>query len=146
MTRRRTWIVVGIAAFLLVDVALAAWALSTTRANGDPSNPGPIPTFTNMPTARPTPTATPTPIQPAAQAAPRLFAAVSATEAYRASPGSCTGPAAVLEKTTDAGATWAPQPTARYNFRTLLALSEATDTNLSAVAGANANCAISAYA
>ncbi|TAM70033.1 MAG: hypothetical protein EPN48_06505 [Microbacteriaceae bacterium] len=145
MIGRRTWSVLGVSAFLLVDIALATWAMSTTRAT-TPETPGPIPTFASVPSSRPTPTETSTPIPLTAQAAPRLFAAVSATEAYRATRGTCTGPAAVLEKTTDAGATWVPLPTTRYNLHTLLALSGATDTHLAAVAGLKANCAVGAYA
>lgn len=143
------WALIAIAAFLLVDVALVAWALTTTRASA-PSTPGPIPTFTNRPA---TPTATPTPAPtspptPAVAAAPRLLAVVSATEAYRATPGACTGGDAantVFEKSTDAGATWQAFATGQYNFHTMLALSDATDTRVSAVVGAGANCAIGAY-
>lgn len=146
--RRRLWLIIGITAFLLVDIALVVWAVSTTRAT-DPAAAGPIPTFTNAPSNRPTPTVTPTPAPapaPTAVAAPRILAVVNATEAYRATRGVCTGGDAVVEKSTDAGATWATLPTTRYNFHTIMSLTDASDTHVAAVAGANANCAIGAYA
>jgi photosystem II stability/assembly factor-like uncharacterized protein len=76
------------------------------------------------------------------QAAPRVLAAVSATEAYRATPGACSGGDTVIEKTTDAGATWTAEPIARYNFHTVLALADAADSRVSAVVGAGANCTV----
>lgn len=138
------WAIIGIAAFLLIDVALVAWALTATHPDVS-AKPGPIPTFTNRPA---TPTATPTPTPPPApttQAAPRLLIAVSATEAYRATPGACTGADTVFEKSTDAGATWQASNTGQYKFHTMLTLSGASDTQISAVVGAGTNCAIGAY-
>jgi hypothetical protein len=138
------WAIIGIAAFLLIDVALVAWALTSTHPKVS-ATPGPIPTFTNRPA---TPTATPTPTPPpapTAQAAPRLLIAVSATVAYRATPGACTGGDTVFEKSTDAGASWQASDTGQYKFHTMLALSDASDTRVSAVVGAGTDCKIGAY-
>jgi len=74
-----------------------------------------------------------------------LLLAVSATEAYRATPGACTGGDTVFEKSTDAGATWQASNTGQYNFHTMLSISGATDTQVSAVVGTGGNCAIGAY-
>ena len=147
ITARRLWAIIGICAFVLADIALVVWALYATH-HAAPSKLGPIPTFTNYPS---TPTGTPTPVPtatPAASqvtAAPRFLAAVSATEAYRATPGSCTGAGTVIEKTTDAGATWQPLNTTTYDFHTLMALYGATDSQLSAVTGTGDGCTTSAF-
>jgi hypothetical protein len=143
------WAIIAIAAFLLIDVALVAWALSASHPDVN-AKPGPIPTFTNRPA---TPTVSPTPTPPPAPsvvAAPRLLIAVSATEAYRATPGACaagnnTAADTVFEKSTDAGATWQASNLGQYKFHTMLTLSGASDTQISAVVGAGANCAIGAY-
>jgi len=142
-SRRRTWAIIGIAAFLLVDVALVGWAVSASHPDVE-AKPGPIPTFTNRPD---TPAASATPTTPATPtvAAPRLLVAVSATEAYRATRGACTGGDTVFEKTTDGGATWQASKTGRYAFHTMLTLSGATDTHVSAVVGAGSSCAIGSY-
>lgn len=134
---RRAGVVVGAILFLLVDLALVAMAVGATqpRMNG---TAGPIPTFTNgaastpIPTPSPTATATdPNPPPPppssapieAPAAAPRFLSAVSATVAWRATPGSCTGADAVIEHTADGGATWSAADTSTIGVRTVLYLS-----------------------
>ena len=135
--------VIGLCVFLVVDVVLVAWALTATQPKGT-AKPGPIPTFTNYPQ---TPGATPTPTaaETAVTAAPRVLIAVSATEAYRATPGSCTGTATTIEKSTDAGVTWSTLDTSQYDFRTTLALYDASDSQLSSVTGTGTACTVDTY-
>lgn len=145
LARRHLWAIIGICAFLVFDALLVAWALTATHPSS-PGKAGPIPTFTNYPqTFTPTPTSTDAPASASMTAAPRVLVAVSATEAYRATPGACTGGDTVIEKSTDAGATWNALDTSGYGFHTTLALYDATDTRLSAVEGAGASCAPSTY-
>lgn len=127
---RRIWAVAGIAVFLLVDAALVAGALASNR----PQTVGeahPIPTFSSTlsPTPTPTPVSTPTPTPPASAEspaavapAPRVLVAVSGTDAWRSSGGSCTGADAVVEHSTDGGVTWTAASTSRYSVHTVFAM------------------------
>ncbi|MDY7526486.1 MULTISPECIES: hypothetical protein [unclassified Cryobacterium] len=115
-SRRRVWVYVGVAAFILFDILLILWAINSTRATASGSAPRPIPTYTTAPAtpvATPTATPRPTPTAGADSAgivpvpATRILSAVSATTAWRASTGACPATAATPELTTDSGATWA---------------------------------------
>jgi len=103
---KRPLVLAGLAAFLIVDVALVGYALSGANHGVDEASATSAPSAS---AAEETSTATPTPeIEEAALTAPtRFMSAVDATVAYRASSGTC--PAAtppVIQKTTDAGSTW----------------------------------------
>lgn len=147
MTRtRRVVIVALIAAFLAVDVVLIAMA--ATAAGVKPHGMlAPIPTFSSAPSATPKPTRTPIPsTTPAATttssavAAPRFLVAVSASTAWRATPGSCTGAPAVVEETTNGGATWVPSDLSKISARTILFLSGGAS-SATIVSGATSSCA-----
>ncbi|ROS54731.1 hypothetical protein [Frigoribacterium sp. PhB24] len=110
---RRRLAIVGISAFVLVDLGLVALALtrepSGLAADAQPAaSPAPVPVET---TAEPEPTETPTAV---AEAVPptRLLSAVDADTAWRAEAGTCTpgtpGTTPTLELTTSAGDAWAP--------------------------------------
>jgi hypothetical protein len=142
---RRAWVVVGVILLLLVDLVLVALAVGATqpRMNG---TAGPIPTFANGAASTPSPTATatdPNPPPPPSSApieAPRFLSAVSATVAWRATPGSCTGADAVIEHTADGGATWSAADTSTIGLRTVLYLSGGA-TSATIVGGIGDSCA-----
>lgn len=96
--------IIGVVAFLVIDAVLIGVALSR-GGDGGGGVPGPIPTFSERaatPTATPSATPASAPVIPS----PRFLAATSDTQAWRATVGSCDGPATVIESTTDGGATW----------------------------------------
>jgi len=116
---RRPLIISGIVLFALVDVALVGIAVSSPGESlddffaGDPATPS-APNAERGPSAAPESTPEPT---PEATASPQLapptnrLSAVDATTAYRAASGTCSSTTtAVLEKTTDGGATWNASP------------------------------------
>lgn len=126
--RGRAWILVALVAFVLVDIVLVGLALAAHRSTG-PRKHGPIPTFSSAPdTPAPTRPTAPSTASSSALAgqvtplAPRFLLATTATDGWRASSGSCTGTSAVLQHTTDAGATWTAVKTGASDIREVLAL------------------------
>ncbi|MGH1525401.1 hypothetical protein ACRAWC_15670 [Leifsonia sp. L25] len=144
---RRVAVIVLIVAFLAVDGVLIAMA--ATAAGVKPHGTlAPIPTFSSMPTPTPTPDGTPTPAPssttvaatiPSTAVSPRFLAAVSATTAWRATPGSCTGTPAVVEETTNGGGTWVRADLSKISARTVLFLSGGA-TSATVVSGATSSC------
>lgn len=115
---RRRLAIVGLIAFVLVDILLVVWAVVAVRT--PPHDPTPIATTSAppspAPSATPTPSATPQPTStPAADAvAPsRVLAALDGSTAWRASTGPCPATPASPELTTDGGATWKPTDAAK---------------------------------
>jgi hypothetical protein len=144
------WIAVVVALLVILDVVLVVTALGRT-APADNGIPGPIPTFTSVPSPGATPSATPTTAAtPAAasEAAPaRFLSVVSPTQAWRATAGSCSGPDPVIERTTDAGASWTPASISSYGVHRVDGLAAGT-AKTSIVAGVGASCtdaALSSY-
>ena len=111
-TRRRLAIV-GLSLFVVVDLALVAFALTREpdglAADADTSAPSAPAASSTTPSTTPTATATPA---PAAEAAPlnRMISAVDGTTAWRAEAGACTPDAestpATLQLTDSTGAEW----------------------------------------
>ncbi|MBD8727434.1 hypothetical protein [Frigoribacterium sp. CFBP 13707] len=133
----RTWWFVVLAVLVVADVALIAAAVASTRP-GEQREAGPIPTFSSGPTTEaPTPTPEPT-TAPSSTQPSGFLSAVSATEAWRASPGSCTDDAALVERSTDGGATWQPMELA-FDLRTVVAL-EAGPEKVSVLGGVGDDC------
>ncbi|KQQ28375.1 hypothetical protein [Frondihabitans sp. Leaf304] len=100
----RIVVIAVIVAFVVVDVLLVAAALRAT-APVDPGTPGPIPTYTSSPQPTATASASAAIDEPSGEV--RLLSAVSATEAWRTTPGLCGGAAPKVERSTDGGDTWA---------------------------------------
>ena len=112
-------VAVVIVILIIIDLVLVVLALQTT-APQPATTPGPIPTFTSPASPVPSPSGTVTPGAAAASpsstastatavtgvAGDRMLSAVSATEAWRATAGSCDGAAPLLEHSTDGGVTW----------------------------------------
>jgi hypothetical protein len=145
----RRWIVIGIAAFVVVDILLIVWALTAVRAphsNEDPAATStPAPTASSTPTARPTATVTPTPtpaVQPAAVQPTRIIAALDANTAWRAATGPCPATPGTLEGTSDGGASWkASDAAGPAGASAVIRLSVQSATQTDAVALAAAGCA-----
>jgi hypothetical protein len=101
-SRRRIWVYVAVAVFLLVDVLLISWALGSRNPATSASTTGPIPSFTPQTSATPTPTTKP----PTVAVPPtRILSALDGTTAWRATTGECPVPA-TPEVTTNAGDSW----------------------------------------
>jgi hypothetical protein len=145
---RRPWWFVLLGVLIVADVALVVAAVASTRPQMS-TEAGPIPTFSPRPVATPSavPTADPT-ASPEPQPSPSpanavrspqpLVSAVSATEAWRATEGSCSGDPAVVERTTDGGASWQPVRTT-FDLRTVVALSAGSERS-SIYGGTGAEC------
>ncbi|WP_460772505.1 hypothetical protein [Microbacterium sp. GXF7504] len=99
---------VGVAVVAVIVVVLVVLALQHARGDGTTAaSPRPVPTFTEAtPTETPTPTPTPTQQPIAAPGAGERFLAVGDGAMWRATAGQCGGPAPVIERSTDDGATW----------------------------------------
>ena len=106
-SRQRVWVYLAVGAFLVLDVFLVVWALSSTAAaDGATARPkaGPVRPIAPSPSASPSPSAEETPVT--AVPPGRVLAALDATTAWRATTGPCPATRATPELTTDAGATW----------------------------------------
>lgn len=106
---RTGWFVIAaVVAFVLVDIALVFFAISSTGSAG--AGEGRREVLPALPTASITATPTPTApaVEPDVSVAPLIavLAAVDAATAYRSVTGGCPETPAALEVTTDAGATW----------------------------------------
>ncbi|MFZ7086694.1 hypothetical protein [Curtobacterium sp. RRHDQ10] len=139
LTRRTLlWVAIGVVALVVVDVVLVAVAVGRT-APGDHGRPGPIPTFTSEPapassgtpsataSSAVTPSATPSSSASADAAtdttdAGRVIAASSGTVAWRSTGGTCDGPDAVVERSTDGGATWKAVDLSGYAVHRVLSI------------------------
>lgn len=136
-TRTRTtliWVAIVIVVLVVIDIALVTLALGRTAPNsGDPA--GPIPTFSSSP--RSSASSSPSPTADAAGAR-RSLAAVDGREAWRATDGTCGGPAPTLEHTLDAGATWEPV-TLGSDVSSVMAI-RASSANLTVLAGVGDDC------
>lgn len=145
VTRRTlVWVAILVIVLVVVDILLVALALGRT-APAENGKPGPVPTFTSTPMAPENASPTPTPSATAtgdatgqASAGRRLLSAVSASEAWRASGGECSGSKATLEHTIDAGATWTPI-TLGEDVGTVLAL-RAESNSVSVLVGIGDGC------
>lgn len=148
---RRHWIIAAVVGFLALDVLLVGMAFSLNRT-GPHQEPGPIPTFSSSPnvapstapspSASPSPSPSATPKVAAVAPAPRFLAAVSATEAWRASPGTCPGTSAVIERSSDKGATWQKLDTGNDAVHQIVSLINANRTRASVIGPAGTDCKV----
>lgn len=107
-SRRRAWVYIAVAVFVLFDIALIVLALNGIRP-APSGTPAPIPTFTPSPGGISTPVPTPSATSTASiDAVPstRIVAALDGTTAWRATTGPCPATPATAQITTDSGVTW----------------------------------------
>ncbi|WP_423917961.1 hypothetical protein ACPEEZ_09480 [Frigoribacterium sp. 2-23] len=140
---RRPLGVVLLAALVIIDAVLIGALLLNSR-NGPAGEAGPIPTFTPLPDPTSTTSETPSPsatgaVSSDAEAPVAFVAALSATQAWRATAGSCTAGSAVIEQTSDGGATWSPVDTTAFAPKTVLSLT-VTDGTMSVLGGVGEDC------
>lgn len=104
----RAWMMVGLAVFVLFDIALVAFALGgPTKPAAVGAKPAVVEPVETTPTPPPAPEPVETPVAMAAAVPPtRILSALDGTTAWRASTASCPRSQANPELTTDSGATW----------------------------------------
>ena len=145
---RRRWLVGGLVVFLLFDIGLVAFALTSTNSV---SSAGTVvePVETTSPSdTGPVQTAAPAAVEPVqttvtAKVAPtRLLAALNSYTAWRASTGACPAVSAQPELTTDSGATWESfNASIETDASSILAIKVIDDTETSLVTLDLADCA-----
>ena len=109
-SRRRLWVYLAVAVFLLADIALIAFALNSSRPSATAEAARPAPTFGTQVTgdsATPESSAAPEAASKVAVPPTRFLSAVDDTTAWRAVTGECPATSAEPELTTDSGSTWA---------------------------------------
>jgi hypothetical protein len=137
-SRRRAWILLGVAAFVFVDVILIGWALGTRNVD-TPSESRPIPTFTPSQASTTAPAA---PVATVAIRSTRLLSALDGDIAWRATTGECPAATASPEKTSDAGQTWnATDATRDVRVTALRSLLVVSESQIEAVGLAAEDCA-----
>lgn len=142
-SRRRTLALIGLALFLVADVILVGLALTANGRSTDEPTQRPIPTFGGTPSATASPEVTEEPA--AAEPTERFIAAGSATVLWRATQGTCEAPA-VVERSEDAGVTWAVMPTAQaFDLRVVYALTATSEDEVQLVGSAGADCAVGGF-
>lgn len=138
---------VSLLAIVAVGLSVAAVSRADPRPVGDPvatpsaaATPAPSPT----PSITPTPTPTPTLALPALAPAQERFLALDSTgTAWRATAGSCaSGEPAVLERSSDDGATW-QDVTPRYlDLRQIVAVTPFAPGESEMIAAVGPDCAV----
>lgn len=141
-SRRRVLIIVGLALFLVADVVLVGLALTANGRSTDTPTQRPLPTFGTSATATPEPSEEPA----AAESTGRFLLAGSTNVLWRATEGTCDVPA-VVERSTDAGVTWAVLPTGTaMDLRIVHALTATGPDELQLVGAAGADCSVGGFA
>lgn len=143
-SRRRLWVYLAVGTFLLVDIALIAFALGYTRSTDIAETARPAPSFDAQVTSEPTATSEAAPASVTVVSVPpaRMISAVDDTTAWRAVSGECPATAVVPELTTDAGATWSTRDaTAQTEVTAVQTLTATSDSILELVGLAATDCA-----
>ncbi|WP_445996342.1 hypothetical protein ACUWEX_11490 [Okibacterium fritillariae] len=159
--RWRTWLIVGVALFLVIDVVVIALALAQNRTPADVSTSRPIPTFTDTPATPATPapgsggagsgsgSGAPATGAPGAVddtlPATRFIAADNGTSAWRATQGSCPTGAGVIERTTDGGVTWVNVPAASLDLRQIFRFTSLGASSAAVVGTTGDDCTLEAF-
>ncbi|WP_157583504.1 hypothetical protein [Plantibacter sp. H53] len=136
-------VLIGLALFLIADVILVGLALTVNGRSADDHTLRPIPTFGGTPSTTAAPEATEEP----AAAAPtdRFIAAGSGAVLWRSTQGTCEAPA-VVERSEDAGATWAAIPTVEaFDLRIVYALTASSEDEVQLVGSAGPDCIVGGY-
>lgn len=136
--------VIGVILFILIDVVLIAFAIMRV-ASAESGGFGPIPSFA-IPDAPTTPTPEPTGPPAAVASQNRYLATVDGVTLWRSSLGSCDGPDAVIEYSTNGGASWTVLVTTEMRARQVLALEVIDEDTIWVVARAGDSCGVSGFA
>ncbi|MEF2978748.1 hypothetical protein [Subtercola sp. YIM 133946] len=149
--RRRTWAIIGIAAFVALDVALIAFALTPPTPSATslplytagPTTQSPNSSASAAPIASPSPT-TSAPPSATVGANSRIMGLASPTEAYRATLGSCSGSDSIIETSSDSGASWQSVTPSEPEIREIEDLVVVDDSQVELLAEYGAACTTSA--
>ncbi|AZH84676.1 hypothetical protein EAO79_18555 [Plantibacter sp. PA-3-X8] len=142
-SKRRTLAIIGLVLFLIADVVLVGLALTANGRSTEEPTQRPIPTFGGTPSATASPEVTEEPV--AAESTERFMAAGNATVLWRATQGTCEVPA-VVERSEDAGVTWAVIPTAQaFDLRVVYALTATSEDEVQLVGSAGSECAVGGF-
>lgn len=137
-----TWVSVVIVAVLIIAVGGLSW-LAITRTQTPPPTEAPRITPTmGVTTPSATPTPTPTPTVEAAVGAAERFLATSEGVLWRATAGACGSVEPLLERSTDAGATWSDVTPRYLGIGQVLSLSPYTGDQAQMVALMGADCTL----
>jgi len=147
--KRRRWLLGGIVAAIILDVVLVGVAVAGGAGARDEgrlvaSTPGTTPSGSAAPSAAPEATPSPTAIAASIGEVPtRLLSVVDDETAYRATVAACSATPAVLEKTTDGGATWTSSPVvADDGLSSLLRLNAVDSAQVDMVGWTPTSCAV----
>jgi len=137
-----TWVSIAIVAVLIIAVGGLSW-LAITRTQTPPPTEAPRITPTmGVTTPSATPTPTPTPTVEAATGAAERFLATSEGVLWRATAGACGSVEPLLERSTDAGATWSDVTPRYLGIGQVLSLSPYTGDQAQMVALMGADCTL----
>lgn len=155
MSTPARWLVgVLVVALLLVTVLLSFLALQRSKTTPDDA-PAPVPSFslggprTTTPTPASSPSASPAPStsatgSPRGADATERFLTVGSAVVWRASAGACGATAPVIERSTDAGATWNDVTPSYRQIARVLSLDAFAGTQAEAVAAVGTGCEVQA--
>ncbi|WP_125131159.1 hypothetical protein [Microbacterium sp. 10M-3C3] len=130
----------------MAAIVLSVAAVERVRSTAA-SDASPIPTFSFGPgTASPSPTPSPTatPSGPAWPAADERFLTAGSGVLWRATAGQCGGPAPVVERSTDAGATWTDVTPTYRGIAQVISLDAFAGIQAEMVAATGPNCEVQA--
>lgn len=122
--------------------ALVAAAYEHANRGQTTGTAAPVPTFT-LGVETPTPTPTPEPVAAPPRDAERFLAVGTGTGSdvwWRATAGACGGPAPILERSADAGATWVEVTPLYKGVTQLVALDTFAQTQAQIVAAVGSSC------
>lgn len=142
---QRALVLGGLALFLIFDVVLVGLALGANQAPTADRTQRPLVTFS--PSNAPRPTADPTdqPTQAPVADTTRFIATTDGQVLLRSSGGACPSSAPVVERSLDAGASWAPAPTTGVDARQVLGLATDGDGELRLLAATGDDCAVAGF-
>jgi len=142
---QRVIVLVGLALFLIVDVILVGLALTANRAPTADRTPRPLVTFNSTPQPAPSPGASAEPTDATAVDGKRFITTIDGQTLWRATAGACASASAVVERSVDAGATWAPLATNAFDLRQVLALTTGEDGELEIIGATGDACAVGGF-
>lgn len=147
VSRSTRWLAgaaIGVVAVIAIVLSVAAVERVRSTAASDAS---PIPTFSfgpNTASPSPTPSSSPTPSGPAWPSADERFLTAGSGVLWRATAGQCGGTAPIIERSTDAGATWTDVTPTYRGIAQLISLDAFAGVQAEMVAAMGANCEVQA--